>query len=1043
MSVVVNPNITPTFTALGPYCVGDAPGALPGTSTNGINGTWSPATISTAIAGTTTYTFTPAGGQCATTILMSVVVNPNITPTFTTLGPYCVGTTPGILPTTSNNGITGTWSPTTISTASVGTTTYTFTPAGGQCAITTTMSVVVSLNVTPTFTALGPYCVGDTPGDLPTTSNNGIIGTWNPATISTTTAGTTIYTFTPTTGGCATTTTMSVVVSPIIIPTFTALGPYCAGVTPEALPTTSDNGITGTWSPVAISTITTGTTTYTFTPTAGQCATIVTMSVVVNPNITPTFTALGPYCVGATPGVLPTTSDNGITGTWIPVAISTAAAGTNPYTFTPTIGGCATTTTMSVVVSSNIIPTFTAFGPYCVGDTPGVLSTTSDNGITGTWSPVSISTTNAGNTTYTFTPTANTCSTIINVVITVNPIPVADAGTDQIICNGQSANLTAFGGGTYLWSNNNATTQNINVSPTTTSSYTVTVSVSGCSATSDVMVTVNNLPPANAGPAQAICYGFTTTLSGSGGNIYSWSPTQFLSNPNVANPIASPTTSTTYTVTVTDLNGCSATNDMILTVYPQMVVSLSPDQTICSGQSDTLDASGGAIYSWSPRTGLSSTSINNPVASPTVTTAYTVTINDGNGCTETEDMTLTVNSIPTSGFTVSSPICIGQTSTITYTGNGSALSTFNWNFDGGNVISGAGAGPYQINWTAPSTYNISLSVSENGCTSTVTSVPQIVGQTTTSISVIDSINCNGMNNGQVTAVPTGASPFQYHWSNTQTTQIASNLSPNIQYTVTVTDSNGCSASQNITLSQPAPLTMNLIYRHVTCFSYNNGFAKAIISGGTPPYSYEWLPYGTAGNIDSVSTLAARTYTCKVFDTHGCNIDTIFTITQPQQLAYTYITDSVKCFSGSDGSIIMTTNGGSSPYAYTWNPGVSTGPSASNISSGIYKITITDHNGCDTVASITIGEPGQLNLITSGNVNICKGQSTTISASASGGTGNYIFTWDNGLGNGNTFIVNPTATTTYTIYVTDGNSCTYKHYLCNAHIHYMVSSYGNR
>ncbi len=280
-----------------------------------------------------------------------------------------------------------------------------------------------------------------------------------------------------------------------------------------------------------------------------------------------------------------------------------------------------------------------------------------------------------------------------------------------------------------------------------------------------------------------------------------------------------------------------------------------------------------------------------------------------------------------------------------------------------------------------------------------------------------------MNDGQVMSVPTGAAPFQYAWSNSQTTQIASNLSPNIQYTVTVKDSNGCSASQNITLTQPSTLGMNFASRHVTCFSNSNGIANEHIFGGTPPYSYEWLPYGTAGNVNYDSTLIAGTYTIKVYDYHGCNIDTTFIISQPQKLTFTYIADSVKCFSGSDGSINISTTGGTIPYAYAWNPMVSTGAYATNILPGVYQVTITDHNGCDTVASINVGEPARLNLFTSGNINICRGQSTVISASATGGTGSYTFTWDNGLGNGSSFTVNPVSTTTYTVYVTDGNSCT--------------------
>ncbi len=285
MVVSVSGSVTPTFTQLGPYCVGATPGTLPTTSLNSISGTWN-ASISTASAGTTVFTFTPNSGGCATTATMSVTVNANVIPTFTQLGPYCQNATPGTLPTTSSNspGITGTWNA-PLSTASVGTTVYTFTHDAGQCATNTTMSVVVNANTTPTFTQLGPYCVGATPGNLPTTSLNSITGTWN-ASISTASAGTTVYTFTPSSGVCVTTATMSVVVNSNVTPTFTQLGPYLIGTTPGTLPTTSTNSITGTWN-AAISTASAGTTEYTFTPTAGQCATTASMNVFVYANVTP------------------------------------------------------------------------------------------------------------------------------------------------------------------------------------------------------------------------------------------------------------------------------------------------------------------------------------------------------------------------------------------------------------------------------------------------------------------------------------------------------------------------------------------------------------------------------------------------------------------------------------------------------------------------------------------------------------------------------------------------------------------------------------
>ncbi|MBI3136191.1 MAG: hypothetical protein HYZ14_16065, partial [Bacteroidetes bacterium] len=154
---------------------------------------------------------------------------------------------------------------------------------GNGCILTENVTIGSgAASVVPTFAAVAPICSGDALAALPTTSINGITGTWSPALNNT---ATTTYTFTPTAGQCATTTTLTITVNPNITPTFAAVAPICSGDALTALPTTSTNSITGTWSPAIDNT---ATTTYTFTPTAGQCATTTTLTITVNPNVTPT-----------------------------------------------------------------------------------------------------------------------------------------------------------------------------------------------------------------------------------------------------------------------------------------------------------------------------------------------------------------------------------------------------------------------------------------------------------------------------------------------------------------------------------------------------------------------------------------------------------------------------------------------------------------------------------------------------------------------------------------------------------------------------------
>jgi gliding motility-associated-like protein len=267
--------------------------------------------------------------------------------TFNPVAPICSGDALSALPTTSTNGITGSWTPALNNTA---TTTYTFTPAGGQCATTTaTLQIVVYQVIIPTFTPIASICSGATSPSLPPISNNGYSGTWNPTTVSNTSSGTYTFTPDPVVGLCLLTSTLQVVVNPLVA-IFNPVPAICLGDALAPLPTTSTNGVTGSWSP---SLDNTQNTLYTFTPNGGQCAPTTTLTIAVNPKITPTFTAITPICSGSTRPVLPLISNNLIAGTWFPTLVSNTVDGT--YIFTPNSGLCATTTTLNVTV--NPLPT--------------------------------------------------------------------------------------------------------------------------------------------------------------------------------------------------------------------------------------------------------------------------------------------------------------------------------------------------------------------------------------------------------------------------------------------------------------------------------------------------------------------------------------------------------------------------------------------------------------------------------------------------------------------------------------------------------------
>ena len=467
-------DIIPTFTQVDPICNGDDLGELPTESNNGITGTWSPAIDNTL---TTTYTFTPditqPGQACTINQPMTITVNPLITPTFTQINPICNGEALAVLPTTSNNGVTGIWSPAIDNTL---TTTYTFTPDAGQCAVTSSIDIVVNPIITPSFSVVNPICSGDSLPNLPSTSSNGVTGTWSPAMNNT---ATTTYTFTPDAGQCAVTSSIDIVVNPIITPSFSTVNPICSGDTLPNLPSTSSNGISGTWSPTINNT---ATTTYTFTPDAGQCAVTSSIEIVVNPIITPSFSAVNPICSGDTLPNLPSNSSNGVTGTWSPSLDNTT---TTTYTFTPDTGQCAETVNMTIEVNSDTAPTFTQIPAICSGDDLSELLTTSNNGIIGTWSPSLDSTTT---TTYTFTPDAGQCAVTSSIDIVVNPIITPFFNAVNPIRSGDPlSNLpsTSNNGVTGTWSpamNNTATTN-----------YTFTPTSGQCAVTSNIEIVVSNI----------------------------------------------------------------------------------------------------------------------------------------------------------------------------------------------------------------------------------------------------------------------------------------------------------------------------------------------------------------------------------------------------------------------------------------------------------------------------------------------------------------------------------------------------------------------
>ena len=295
--------------------------------------------------------------------------------------------------------------------------------------------------------------------------------------------------------------------------------------------------------------------------------------------------------------------------------------------------------------------------------------------------------------TYTLTGTnANGCVNTDQINITVNPLPTINAGADQFVCIGASATLQAVGGVSYSW--NNGISDNTPFTPTNTLNYTVTgTDINGCVNTDQVTVTVNPLPNVSAGQDQALCLGTSLSLIGSGAATYSWN------NGVINNNLFSPTATTTYTVTGTDINGCVNSDQVVVTVHPLPIVSAGNDTTVCAGEPLVFSGSGAGFYLWN--NGIT----NATTFSATTTSAFVVTGIDNNNCIDTDTLQLIVEPLPVISASPDIQICAGELVTLSATSNG----TIQWN---NGVIDNT---PFQP--TTTSVYTVS-SLGTNGCENT-------------------------------------------------------------------------------------------------------------------------------------------------------------------------------------------------------------------------------------------------------------------------------------------------------------------------------------
>ena len=628
--------------------------------------------------------------------------------------------------------------------------------------------------------------------------------------------------------------------------------------------------------------------------------------------------------------------------------------------------------------------TITAVTPVCINATAFNLSAATSGG---TWSGTGI--TNATNGTFnpatagvgTHTITysiSGICGDTDTETITVNALPSVTASvTDASICDGESTTISASGGTTYNWSHSLGSGSSYAVNPSSTTTYTVTGTSSGCTNTATITVNVTAKPSVTASATiPTICNGASTTISATGGTTYNWSHSL---GSNSAYSV-SPSATTTYTVTGTS-SGCTNTNTVTVTVNAVPDVSASASSpTICNGNSTTVSASGATSYSWSPSGSGASFS-----ASPSSTTTYTVT-GTSSGCTDVATVTVTVNAVPDVSASASTPtICNGNSTTVSASG----ATSYSWS------PSGSGA---SFSASPSSTTTYTVTGTSSGCTDVATVTVTVNAVPDVSASASTPTICNG---NSTTVSASGAT--SYSWSPSGSgASFSASPSSTTTYTVTGTSS-GCTDVATVTVTVNAVPDVSASASSPTICNGSSTLVSA--SGAT---SYSWSPSGS-GSSFSASPSSTTTYTV-TGTSSGCTDVATVTVTVNEAPSIGASASIPTICEG--GSTTISATGGTT---YNWSHSLGSNASYSVNPSTTTTYTVTGTtSGCTNIATITVNVNSLPNITTSvTDATICNGESTTISAM--GGT---TYNWS-GLGTNNSYSVNPSATTTYSVTGTAG------------------------
>lgn len=468
-----------------------------------------------------------------------------------------------------------------------------------------------------------------------------------------------------------------------------------------------------------------------------------------------------------------------------------------------------------------------------------------------------------------------------------------------------------------------------------------------------------------------------------------------------------------YNVTVSDVWSCESYEQFtVVNLNPPIVSSLVATDVLCNGDSTgsiNSTVSGGVsgyTYTWSPSGQVAADPVNLWAG------VYHVTILDAIGCDKIDSILVGEPAFPVSITDIHNNVsCSG--------GNDGAI----------NITVSGGTPGYTYSWTNGSNNEDITGLSVGIYTVSVTDLHACIDTHIVTLTEplpiqiqVDAhdVSCYHMNDGYVDITVTGGTqPYSYIWNNSAITEDISGLTSG-NYWITVTDSLGCIKIAFANITEPAaPLAVSYTSTDVRCHGGNNGFINLTVTGGTFPYTYQW---NNGAITQNVSGLIAGTYSVTVMDVHLCDTIISVVINEPAfALTASAVGQDVLCYGGNSGSIDLIVSGGSSPYYYLWNSGFTT-EDITDLSQGIYTVTVTDANYCTVSVTHFIDQPDELVFLLSADQWLCYGQTTTLYVALSqGGMPPYDFAWSNSL-HGDSIVVTPMNTSYYTVHMIDANGC---------------------